>query len=64
MMVVFSRCIYQETLVRVLGLAIYEIFIYHTCVYSSHDSCAQICERFHTRLINEGQCVYRNRILL
>ena len=57
MTIEFSRRIYQDLIIRTLRLVRYECFINHTCVLSYDQFCAQICARFHARLINEGHCV-------
>lgn len=56
MMIGFRRCIDQDPLSRLLGLAIYKNFMNHTGVFSYHDPC--ICARFYARLKNEGPHVY------
>lgn len=47
----FIRQIYQDP----VGLTISEIFINYMSVFSHHEPCTQICARFCTRMINEGQ---------
>lgn len=42
---------FSDPLILTLGMAIYGIFINHTCLFSYHDSCTQICARFHSRLL-------------
>ena len=59
MTIEFSRRIYQDPIIRTLRLVRYECFINHTCVLSYDQFCAQICARFHARLINEGHYVWR-----
>lgn len=38
------------------GISHIRNFHYRTCVFSYHDSCAQLCPRFYTLLRNEGRC--------
>lgn len=57
MTVGFSRCIYQDPLIRMLRLAAFEIFMNHTCIFLSHESCSQLCAGFYARSINEGHYV-------
>lgn len=58
-----SRHTYQDALSCPMGLAIYEIFMNHTCFFSYHDPCTQICARFYAKLINEGQYYQNNTFL-
>lgn len=55
----FSRCINGDPLGPTLGLGIHQILI----VFSHHDCCAQICTRFHARLIKECVCVCHRVVL-